>query len=69
MSELFNLRYPGRTPQDVILEYIRCHPMCTRADMDRDMPSVPLEYHLPRMAAKGTIRRVQTDRIRWEVSE
>lgn len=67
MSELFNLRYPGRTPADVLIEYIACHPGCTRGDIRRDLPSVSHESCLRGLVAKGRVRRIDGDRVRYEV--
>lgn len=67
MSELFNLRYPGRTPAEVLIEYIACHPGCTRGDILRDLPSISHESYLKTLVARGRVRRIDSDRVRYEV--
>ena len=67
MSALFDLRYPGRTPSDVLLEYIRTHPGCTRTEMIRSLPSISHESYLRRMLSEGIIRRYGKGPVRYEV--
>ena len=67
MSELFNLRYPGKTPEQVLWEYILDHPGCTRTEMVRNLPSVSHETYLKKLVNKGKVRRIDADRVRYEV--
>lgn len=57
MSDLFDMRYPGRTQEDVLIEYIRRNPGCTYTDMRRDLPSVSCEPYLAKMLRKGIVER------------
>lgn len=57
MSELFRMRYGDRTPHEVLQEYIRTHPGCTRTEMKRDLPSVSHESYLLRMLRRGELRK------------
>lgn len=67
MSELFSILYPGRTPTDVLLEYIGTHPGCTRTQMRKDLPNVSHESYLIKMIHDGKVRRYGSKPQRYEV--
>lgn len=66
MSDLFDMRYPGRTPEEVLLEYIEEHPGCTYTDMRRDLPSVSCEPYLAKMLRRGQVRKYGSGPQRFE---
>lgn len=67
VSDLFSMRYPGRTPTDVLLEYIETHPGCTRNQMRRELASVSHESYLRKLIRDGRVRRYGTNPQRYEV--
>ena len=70
MSQLFKLRYPGKTPAEVLYEYIRSNPGCTRTDMVHNLPSVSHESYLKKLERQGKVRRTDSGPgVRWEAVE
>ena len=68
MSELYAIRHPGRDPEDVLMEYIRRHPGCTRTQIEKGVPSVSNStYHLRKMIRNGEIRTCGEGPRRYEV--
>ena len=67
MSDLFSMKYPGRTPTDVLLEYIGTHPGCTRTQMRRELPNVSHESPLRKLVVDGRVRRYGSKPQRYEV--
>ena len=67
VSDLFSMRYPGRTPTDVLLEYIETHPGCTRNEMRRELASVSHETPLRKLVVDGRVRRYGAKPQRYEV--
>lgn len=67
MSDLFRMKYPGRTPTDVLLEYIQTHPGCTRNQMRRELASVSHESYLCKLIRDGRVRRYGSKPQRYEV--
>lgn len=67
MSDLFSMKYPGRTPTDVLLEYIETHPGCTRNEMRRELPNVSHETPLRKLVVDGRVRRYGAKPQRYEV--
>lgn len=67
MSDLFRMKYPGRTPADVLLEYIKTHPGCTRNEMRRELASVSHESYLSKLIRDGRVRRYGSKPQRYEV--
>lgn len=67
MSALFAMRYPGRTPRDVLLEYIETHPGCTRNQMRRELASVSHESYLKKLVHDGRVRVYGAKPQRYEV--
>lgn len=67
MSDLFRMRYPGRTPTDVLLEYIGTHPGCTRNQMRRELASVSHESYLRKLVSEERVRKYGAKPQRYEV--